>query len=141
MLQEVSPSDGFTPIGSPLPILHRDDADGPLVEAPSLVRVPNDQAQGGWMYILFFSSNCYSGGLYDTSYAISMNGVSNGGQPYAKSGSPLLVTGTQGLYSPGGLDVSVGGGQVVFHADQGTTSDVRQMYTGTISVNGQVVSI
>lgn len=141
MLQEVSPLDGFTLIGSPLPILHRDEADGPLVEAPSLVRVPDAQAQGGWMYILFFSSNCYSGSLYATSYAVSVNGITNGGQPYAKAGKPLLVTGTQGLYAPGGLDVLVEGGKVVFHAGQGTTSDVRQMYTGTISVSGQVVSI
>ncbi|KAL9122170.1 MAG: hypothetical protein Q9187_001271 [Circinaria calcarea] len=139
MLQEVSTRDGFTLIGSPLPILHRGDADGPLVEAPSLVRVPNAQAQGGWMYILFFSSNCYSGSLYDTSYAVSVNGIRNGGQPYAKAGKALLVTGTQGLYAPGGLDVSVEGGKVVFHADKGTTSDVRQMYTGTISVSGQVM--
>ena len=131
MLQEVSPTDGYSTIGEPVTILHRGAADGPLVEAPSLVRVDNG---GSGLYVLFFSSNCYAGPYYDTSYATSTNGVTNGGQPYQKSAQPLLVTGTGGLYSPGGLDVGVDGSKVLFHADEGQTADTRQLYSGVVTI-------
>ena len=135
MLQEVSADDGTTPIGDPVQILDRGDADGPLVEAPSLMRVPDATSAGGWLYILFFSSNCYAGGQYDTSYATSSNGIKNGGKDYAKAGKPLLVTGTSGLYSPGGLDVDPGAKRVLFHADKAKSADVRPMWAGEISVD------
>lgn len=111
-------------------------------------------AAGGYLYILFFSSNCYSGSLYDSSYATSVNGVAG---PYTKSSAPLLVTGTDGLYSPGkspscsrstlnglalmnilsagGLDVGPGGARVMFHSDQGTSANVRVAHTGSITIN------
>lgn len=132
MLQRMA-ADGVTPAGSPVQILDRGDADGPLVEAPSLVKV-------GGVYLLFFSSNCYAGALYDVSYATA---TSVGG-PYTKQtapNAPLLQTGTPyaNLFSPGGLDVGPGGVRVLFHADKGTTADVRQMYAGTISISGHVV--
>nr|AFW16060.1 putative beta-xylosidase [Phanerodontia chrysosporium] len=132
MLQQLA-ADGITPIGSPVQILDRSDADGPLVEAPSLVKVNG-------VYILFFSSNCYSGGLYDTSYATADNIKG----PYTKAqapNAPLLQTGTpySQLYSPGGLDVGPGGVNVLFHADKGTTADVRQLYAGQIKVTGKTV--
>ncbi|KAK0657751.1 glycosyl hydrolase [Cercophora newfieldiana] len=39
MMQRVSSEDGITPLDVPVAILHRDaDLDGPLVEAPSLIR-------------------------------------------------------------------------------------------------------
>jgi len=66
MLQRVA-GDAVTLLGPPVQILDRDDSDGPLVEAPALVRAP-----GGW-YVLFFSSNCYDSEQYDVGYAISMN--------------------------------------------------------------------
>jgi beta-xylosidase len=59
MLQQVA-SDGFTPVGDPIQILDRDDADGPLVEAPDLILVNG-------VYVLFFSSNCFDSTLYDIS--------------------------------------------------------------------------
>ncbi|KAF8915546.1 glycosyl hydrolase [Mucidula mucida] len=68
MLQEVDPTNGWSRIGDPVQILDRSDADGPLVEAPSLMHLPSSSASGGYIYYLFFSSNCYSGSLYDTSY-------------------------------------------------------------------------
>lgn len=111
-----------------------DDADGPLIEAPSLVK----SADG--TYVLFFSSNCYAGGEYDISYATA---TSVGG-PYTKvqdPDAPLLVTGDSGLYSPGGADVSPDGTKLVFHADLGTTADTRQMYTAEITISGGVVTI
>lgn len=116
-----------------LAVLDRSDADGPLVEAPSLVKVKG-------VYVLFFSSNCYSGSLYDTSYATADHIKG----PYTKAGAPnapLLQTGKpySQLYSPGGLDVAPDGVNVVFHADLGKTAHVRQMYTGKISVTGKTV--
>ncbi|KAF8303313.1 Arabinanase/levansucrase/invertase [Clavulina sp. PMI_390] len=140
MLQEVDPSNGWSRIGDAVEILDRSDADGPLIEAPSLTNVADSSAVGGYLYILFFSSNCYSGSLYDTSYATSVNGISG---PYTKSSSPLLVTGTYGLYSPGGMDVAPNGGPVIFHADEDTSADVRVARTGqiTIDVSGRTVSI
>ena len=137
-------SDGVTPTTSPpVKILNRDDADGPLVEAPSLVRVPSAASKGGWMYILFFSSNCFNGPLYDISYATSLNGITNGGKLYEKASAPLLVTGSDGgkLFSPGGLDVGPYGHHVTFHADLGTDAQTRQMWTGILTISGRVVSI
>ena len=137
MMQEVSGSDGVTLIGSPKQILDRGQYDGPLVEAPSMTRVQHPTAKGGWMYILFFSSNCYAGGLYDSSYATSINGIWNGGKDYEKSTKPLLVTGNLGgrLYSPGGLDVGPGASNVLFHADKDKSVSTRQMWVGQITVD------
>ncbi len=119
MLQEVSP------------------ADGPLVEAPALVKVNG-------MYTLFFSSGCYTG-AYDTSYATSVNGITNGGQHYVKSREPLLITGTYGLQSPGGLSINrKNPSEVIFHADDGANNwGMRQMYTGhvTYDANARKVTI
>ncbi|MCJ1312143.1 hypothetical protein MMC25_005817 [Agyrium rufum] len=136
MLQQLA-SNGVTPVGSPSQILDRSNADGPLIEAPSLVR------SSGGTYVLFFSSGCYANDDYDVSYATSTSGV---GGPYTKAGypvAPLLVTGSDNgkLYSPGGLDVASDGVNVVFHADLGTTADTRQMWSGQISISGTTVTI
>ena len=132
MLQQVSADDGYTPVGDPVPLLDRDDADGPLIEAPSLVR----SADG--TYVLFFSSNCYSTEFYDTSYATS--GSLKG--PYTKAPAPLLTTGLDGLLSPGGADVSVDGTTLVFHADKNPSdASVRQMYSSAITIDGTTVSL
>jgi len=135
MLQKMN-SNGVTPDGSPIQILDRSDADGPLIEAPSLVRT----SQG--VYVLFFSSNCYAGPFYDISYATATNVRG----PYTKAqapNAPLLVTGSPygQLYSPGGADVSPDGTKLVFHADLGTNANTRQMYTANIKINGHVVTI
>lgn len=125
-------ADGVTPRGSPTQILDRGDADGPLVEAPSLVR----SREG--VYVLFFSSNCFDGPYYDTSYATASSVMG----PYTKSARPLLVPGSgNNLYSPGGTDVLADGSKIVFHADQGTTANTRQMYVGEISISGTTVTI
>ena len=135
MLQEVSKKDGFTLIGSAREILDRGQADGPLIEAPSLTRTKDG------VYILFFSSNCYNGPHYDTSYATSTTGVHG---PYYKSKEPLLMSGGDGnrLNSPGGTTVGVGGKRIVFHSDQTPdNSSVRQMWTGYLEIEGTTVSI
>jgi beta-xylosidase len=134
MLQEMA-SNGVTPVGLPVQIFDRTDADGPLVEAPSLVSVSDKSAVGGNMYVLFFSSNCYSGPYYDTSYAISKSGIAG---PYVRSAKPLLQTGAGPngvLYAPGGLDIERDRMRVVFHANLGEKADTRQMWTGVVRID------
>lgn len=133
MLQEVSPSDGISRIGDPIPILDRDDGDGPLIEAPSLAR------SGDGTYILFFSSNCYNTDLYDVSYATAPRIEG----PYTKSKKPLLRSGDGGgvLKSPGGADVAMDATRVVFHGDrEKADAGVREMYVGELTVDGTMVS-
>lgn len=125
MLQKLQ-GDAMTPTGSPIQLLDRGTADGPLIEAPALTR----DAAGN--YILFFSSNCFSGSLYDVSYAWSKS-ISG---PYTKYG-PMLVTGTDGLFSPGGLSVAADGVHAIFH--QGNVgpanSWARSAWTQQLSFN------
>ena len=132
MLQAVE-ADGVTPSGDPTEILNRDAADGPLVEAPDLILVDGT-------YYLFFSSNCFNGPDYDTSYATA----SAVGGPYTKASSPLLVSGGDGgaLNSPGGATAGPDGTRMVFHSDSvADDATVRQMWTAGITVSGGVVSI
>ncbi|KAI0480181.1 glycoside hydrolase family 43 protein [Xylariaceae sp. FL0804] len=127
LLQEVDPRDGVTQVGDATPILHRVADDGPLIEAPSLAlalpiplppansssnsstrrrrdtatnsttaTIPDDTE---YRYLLFFSSWCYSGPLYDVKVAVA----SDVRGPYTRvSNSSLLRTGSLGLTSPGG---------------------------------------
>ncbi|KAG7121812.1 arabinan endo-1 like protein [Verticillium longisporum] len=106
MLQEVGP-DGFTKIGNPVQILDRTEADGPLVEAPDIVRLEDGT------YVLFFSSWCYASDKYNINYAFSRRVEG----PYIRSLRPLLQTGDYGLVSPGGATSIINGGQMVFHAN------------------------
>ena len=130
MLQKVA-ADGFTPVGDAKQILDRGPGDGPLIEAPSLVK-------SGDTYVLFFSSNCYNGALYDTSYATA----SAIGGPYTKAAKPLLTTGLDNLNSPGGTEVLADGSRIVFHADaKPSDSSLRQLYTSPISIKGTTVSL
>ncbi|KAB5555063.1 glycosyl hydrolase [Coniochaeta sp. 2T2.1] len=130
MMQQLA-QDGVTKIGTPFQILDRGQYDGPLIEAPSLIK-------SGSTYVLFFSSNCYSTTLYDISYATapSLSG------PYTKSSAPLLVTGNYGLTAPGGATSVDGGGQLVFHAncpDVGGSG--RCMYETSFKVANNLVTI
>ncbi|KAL6718139.1 hypothetical protein ACLMJK_004226 [Lecanora helva] len=132
MLQALE-ADGVTPSGEPVQILDRDANDGPLVEAPYLVLHEGT-------YVLFFSSNCFNGPYYDTSYATAT--AING--PYTKAGSPLLASGgNNGAFnSPGGASIGGGGTQMVFHSDQAASdASVRQMWTAGITIDGTTVSI
>jgi beta-xylosidase len=118
MLQQVAP-DGFTPIGPPTTILDRGDGDGPLVEAPSLMRRTDGT------YYLFYSSNCYDNTKYDVNFATAKNVRG----PYTKTDRPLLITGDNGLISPGGADVSRDGKKILFH---GNANGGRTMYVGDL---------
>lgn len=131
MMQQLD-QDGVTTIGGPFEVLDRDQYDGPLIEAPSLIKASDGT------YVLFFSSNCYSTTLYDVSYATSpaLSG------PYTKSSAPLLVTGDYGLTAPGGATSVDGGGELVFHAncpDVGGSG--RCMYETSFTVANNVVTI
>jgi beta-xylosidase len=133
MLQQVA-ADGFTKIGSEKQILDRDDGDGPLIEAPSLIHV-------GGVFFLFFSSGCYAETTYDLSYATA--DVVTG--PYTKArapNAPLLVTRKNGLKAPGSACFSTGGTKMAFHGWLGDgVSSGRGMWTGIPKFNGKTVSI
>jgi len=135
MLQEVGP-DGITPIGAPLTILDRDALDGPLIEAPSLHR----SKEG--IYFLFFSSNCFSGPLYDTAYATATS-ISG---PYTKAATPLFVTGDgPDMVGPGGADIVKDGSRIVLHghltdATGSVNYTPRGMYTAELTFSGHSVS-
>ncbi|KAF5385293.1 hypothetical protein D9615_000937 [Tricholomella constricta] len=133
MLQKVA-ADGFTKIGSEVQILDRDDGDGPLIEAPSLIHV-----NGVWF--LFFSSGCFAETTYDLSYAYATSVTG----PYTKARgpiAPLLVTGTDGLRAPGSACVARDGSKIVFHAWLGNDiSGGRGMWTGIPKISGTTVSL
>ena len=132
MLQAVE-ADGVTPTGSPVQILDRDANDGPLIEAPDLILHEGT-------YFLFFSSNCFNGPYYDTSYATASSITG----PYTKASSPLLVSGGDNgaLKSPGGATVGPDGTRMVFHSDEEAGNPaVRQMWTAGITISGTTVSI
>ncbi|KAK2796153.1 hypothetical protein FQN52_000130 [Onygenales sp. PD_12] len=105
MLQRLE-ADGVTKIGDPLIILDRDDSDGPLVEAPSLIFHDG-------LYFLFYSSHCFSSPQYDIRYATSRTILG----PYKKASQQLLKTGDYGLTAPGHAEVLPGGNMMVFHAN------------------------
>ncbi|PGH09974.1 hypothetical protein GX51_00240 [Blastomyces parvus] len=109
LLQKMK-ADGIRRDGEAVQILDRIEAeDGPLVEAPALVR----SARG--VYFLFYSSHCANTRAYDVKYATA--GEIEG--PYVRAERPLLKTGDFGLVAPGGASVSKDGGKIAFHADCG----------------------
>jgi beta-xylosidase len=100
-------SDGITPKGDPVVIFYNDATDGPLVEAPRLVRTSTG------IYYLTFSSHCFTSPQYNVKYATATH--VNG--PYTRASTPLLKTGDYGLVSPGGASISEDGTKMVFHAN------------------------
>ncbi|MCJ1245887.1 hypothetical protein MMC30_003091 [Trapelia coarctata] len=139
MLQQVNSKDGNTLVGAPTQLLDRGPEDGPLIEAPSMMRAADILGKNP-VYILFYSSNVFTTAQYSINYATSKNGIK---APYTKAAAPLLQTGDNAgkLFGPGGLDVGVGGQKVVFHSGYDGGSIVHQMWTGQIAVNGTTVYI
>jgi len=126
-------ADAISPMGSPVTILTNGPNDGPLVEAPSLIRVSSYLSLPPVSYVLFFSSNCYSTPMYDVSYATSNTLLGT----YTKSTTPLLTTGNDGLQGPGGATASVDGSVIVYHAFCGTTlASGRCMHERRLSILG-----
>lgn len=110
MLQKVA-GDGYTKIGDPVQILDRTDADGPLVEAPNIVKSSDGR------YVMFYSSHCYTSPQYNVHYAIADNVWG----PYTRANEPFLESNMFGLQAPGGGTSTVRGSDfediMVFHAD------------------------
>lgn len=132
MLQRLS-ADGLTPVGSPVEILNRGPEDGPLVEAPSLVKKNGH-------YMLFYSRNCYAGPWYVVAYATATSIAG----PYTKAPNPLISTGfgpLGELYAPGGMTVTPDGSRMVFHADKGFSANTRQMYIASLDYAGTTVIV
>lgn len=130
-IQQVNTDDGFSLIGDPHFLLDRDSRDGPLVEAPAIVRQSNGN------YVLFFSSQCFTSEYYSTSYAVSDNGLFGN---YTKAQFPLLVIGTPAnVWGPGGADVDWDTQHMAFHgyASKGAVGGRRSMYVATASYNSQ----
>ncbi|GAB1309955.1 hypothetical protein MFIFM68171_00165 [Madurella fahalii] len=109
-LQRVDERDGITPVdGGPVEILDRiPEVDGPLIEAPSIVKGPGTEGR----FVLFYSSHCFNVPGYDVRYATAerING------PYERKGQ-LIGTGDFGYEAPGGATGVAGGGAMVFHAN------------------------
>ncbi|KAL2809135.1 glycosyl hydrolase [Aspergillus granulosus] len=137
MLQKLA-SDGITTDGDAIQILDRDDADGPLVEAPSLLKV-------GETYYLTFSSNWYNTLNYDVSYATASSATG----PYTKvqaPDAPLLVSGDASnvgpLGGPGGADF-LDETRIVFHAfnDGNSIDSGRGVWVAGIEVRDGKITI
>ncbi|TKA72878.1 hypothetical protein B0A55_06654 [Friedmanniomyces simplex] len=134
MLQKMQ-ADGVTNIGDPVQILDRTKADGPLVEAPALVRSPDG------IYFLFFSAGCTRSPTYDVKYATAKSVAG----PYTRARSTLLQTGDWGLLAPGSVGVvedGEGGYKMVFHARVSAPQGrIRAMFTTKLKFEGHVVSV
>ncbi|TAQ86286.1 hypothetical protein B7494_g5395 [Chlorociboria aeruginascens] len=127
MLQKMQ-ANGVDPDGDPIQVLDRGDADGPLIEAPNLIK-------HNGIYFLFFSSNCYSTSLYDISYATTTDVLG----PYTKAAKPLAVTNNPfQLTAPGGATATEDGTTLAFH---GNCDAGRCFYLGTLGYNENVLSI
>lgn len=122
MLQKLD-ADAVTPIEHPVGVLDRDKEDGPLVEAPNIIKSKHG------IYFLFYSSHCFDSKKYDVKYATARNIMG----PYIRAPRPLLRTGDFGLRSPGGATVSQDGTRIVFHANCGSH---RCMWAGGVAING-----
>jgi beta-xylosidase len=139
MLQKMKP-DGIQVDGEPIQLLDRDEHDGPLIEAPSMLYHDG-------IYYLSFSSNYYNTEKYDVSYGYATNitGPWNKQQgPYA----PLFTTGVGSynagkLSAPGGADFSIDGTKIVFHANLNgkDISDGRALFVSNITAKDNVIDI
>ncbi|GAQ06298.1 hypothetical protein ALT_3619 [Aspergillus lentulus] len=127
LLQRVA-DDGFTPLGDAVPILDRDDTDGPLVEAPNLIL-------HGDTYFLFYSTHCFTDPKYDVRWATSKSITG----PYAKTGQKLFKTGDYGLTSPGGGTVCGCGDKMLFHGF--CEPNKRCTYAANLAINGDQVTL
>lgn len=128
MLQKVA-DDAVTPVGDPVQILDRDDSDGPLVEAPYLILHEG-------VYILFYSTHCYTDPAYDVRYATAPSVYG----PYTKTDVSWIKTGDYGLTSPGGATVCGCGGMMLLHGFCNGGAE-RCMYASDISITGVTVNL
>lgn len=130
MIQKVK-ADGTTKIGKPVQLIDNSVYDGPLVEAPYMIRTKEG------VYILFFSSNCWTTREYDVSYATSSSPMG----PFVKTKTPLFVTGVKGMVGPGGASVATDGTSMALHgyANMAKVGTIRSMYVVNINHKAQKV--
>ncbi|KAI9654730.1 MAG: hypothetical protein M1831_005317 [Alyxoria varia] len=138
---EIDPSFGA------VQLLDRDKEDGPLVEAPAIVKV-------GATYFMFYSGGCTRSPSYNVRYATALRLTG----PYTrKAGPPLMRTGDHGLLAPGSVSVrwaqaphtgevvgpgSQGHWKMAFHARVPTSMGrVRAMFTSALEFNGDRVKL
>ena len=130
--------DGVTPEGDAKQILDRDAGDGPLIEAPSLVKFED-------IYYLFFSSQCVTDTNYDTSYATSKDLCG----PYKKTDRPLIVAGGDlGLVGPGSamaapdvFTAANGKDKFLKMAFHGWVDHKKAMFIGDLTLKNGVATI
>ncbi|KAK3072057.1 hypothetical protein LTR53_007529 [Teratosphaeriaceae sp. CCFEE 6253] len=129
MLQKMRP-DGVTADGRPVQILDRTKADGPLVEAPALVRAPDGTC------FLFFSSGCTRSSSYDVKYATARSITG----PYTRAKRPLLQSGDFGLLAPGSVGIHEDGRGSYHMAFQARISSpqgrIRALFTTELHLEG-----
>ncbi|RDW81597.1 glycoside hydrolase family 43 protein [Aspergillus mulundensis] len=129
VLQEVA-DNGYSKVGDAVTLIDRDESDGPLVEAPSIVK-----ADG--FYYLLYSSHMFNSPDYDSKYATAPSVAG----PWTRRGrvvAPGDSSDVGPLSGPGGADVSADGTKFVFHANINNQdpSGGRAMYATRVSLEG-----
>ncbi|KAL4928928.1 glycoside hydrolase family 43 protein [Aspergillus undulatus] len=129
VLQEVK-GDGFTPVGEPVTLLDRTHEDGPLIEAPVIVKSDG-------FYYLFFSSHLFNNPDYDSKYATAPSVAG----PYTRKGrvvAPGDPSSVGPLSGPGGADITEDGTKFVFHAnlDNESPAGGRGLYATAVTLAG-----
>ncbi|KAL4959285.1 glycoside hydrolase family 43 protein [Aspergillus stella-maris] len=129
VLQEVK-ADGFTRVGDTVTLLDRTDEDGPLIEAPAIVK-----ADG--FYYLFYSSHLFDSPDYDSKYATAPSVTG----PYTRVGRVLAPgdpSNVGPLSGPGGADITEDGTKFVFHANRNNQDPTggRALYITRVSLAG-----
>lgn len=131
LLQEVQ-EDGYTKIGGATEIWNNGgEVDHYQTEAPIIVKGDDGT------YFLFYSTGCYTDASYTTSYVTSQSIAGPYGNPQV-----LLKNGDYGLFGPGGADITLSGGQMVFHSlINNDINQGRAMSTATLTLSGNSASI
>ncbi|KAF2166184.1 glycoside hydrolase family 43 protein [Zasmidium cellare ATCC 36951] len=135
MLQQME-DDGVTKVGDPVQILQNNNSDGPLIEAPMLIRSPEG------VYFLFYSSGCTRENTYVVKYATSRDIKG----PYTRAKGTLLKTGDWGLEAPGSIGIvedGQDGWNMAFHArvNYGQVGRVRAMFTTKLKFDDTKVTM
>ena len=126
-------ADGTTPDPSwpALELLDRSDVygDGPLIEAPNIVKAGN-------RYYLFFSSGCTRDDSYDIKYAYANEIVG----PWTRATDSLLSTGSFGLKAPGSPSVVYVGAQAEMDSERiGGLTGWRMVFHARVdSAHGEI---
>ena len=111
----------------PVQLLDRIAEDGPLIEAPSLVRA-------GHNYFLFYSSRCTKYEDYTLRYAHAPNLTG----PYTRAEPALVKTGDFGLHAPGSASIRYAADSYGFSPEGTTGSEGSTAGTWKVALHGRV---